>query len=202
MDVAAGEVVARRRSPVFLVLVLFEPVRSAEPPISSGTAGMITSSTVAGCDLRVAEFGFSADDLRLEARRSARRSRPAGRRPCARSNSARALRRRLRRGASQLARARRAALAGLAPGAGDRLGDARTARASSPASRGRRRSRPRRAASRAPGGAGLGRRAVADDGLAGDQRRLVGASARTAIAASIASWIVAVDLLRRPSRRP
>jgi hypothetical protein len=44
---------------VAAVFVLFEPVRSAEPPTISGTADVSTSSAI-WLDLRVAHFGRSA----------------------------------------------------------------------------------------------------------------------------------------------
>jgi hypothetical protein len=47
-------------------LVLLEPVRSAEPPIVSGSTGLITSST-SWLDLRVAQEGFSPAILALKA---------------------------------------------------------------------------------------------------------------------------------------
>ena len=49
---------------VWLVLVLFEPVRSAEPPIVSGTTPLMTSSAISE-DLRVATFGLSAESFFL-----------------------------------------------------------------------------------------------------------------------------------------
>ena len=56
---------ARRGSPASntpspLVSVLFDPVRSAEPPIVSGTAALTTSSTSSE-DLRVATFAAASD---------------------------------------------------------------------------------------------------------------------------------------------
>ena len=63
MDVAAGHVVGVI-SRVAGTLVLFEPVRSAEPVMSSGTAGAITLSA-ASPDLRVAISGASAASWRL-----------------------------------------------------------------------------------------------------------------------------------------
>ena len=55
-----------RIGPVVAVLVLFEPVRSAEPPMVSGSSGLITSST-SWLDLRVAQDGFSVETLVLNA---------------------------------------------------------------------------------------------------------------------------------------
>jgi hypothetical protein len=49
---------------VWLVLVLLEPVRSAEPPMVSGTTPLMTSSAISD-DLRVATFGFSAESFAL-----------------------------------------------------------------------------------------------------------------------------------------
>ena len=49
---------------VWLVLVLLEPVRSAEPPIVSGTTPLITSSAISD-DLRVATFGLLGGELLL-----------------------------------------------------------------------------------------------------------------------------------------
>ena len=46
--------------------MLFEPVRSAEPPTVSGSTGLMTSST-SWLDLRVAHDGFSAATLALKA---------------------------------------------------------------------------------------------------------------------------------------
>ncbi len=51
-------------SRVASTLVLFEPVRSAEPVINSGTAGAITFSAASPA-LRVAISGASAASLRL-----------------------------------------------------------------------------------------------------------------------------------------
>src|ERR1043165_4335514 len=50
---------------VWLVFVLLEPVRSAEPPMVSGTAPLMTSSAISE-DLRVATFGLSADSFFFE----------------------------------------------------------------------------------------------------------------------------------------
>ncbi len=46
------------------VLVLLEPVRSAEPPIMVSTSGVMTSSA-SWLDLRVAHFGASAESCFL-----------------------------------------------------------------------------------------------------------------------------------------
>ena len=45
-DVAAGRIAGGRMSSWSLALVLFDGVRSAEPPTSSGTTGIRLSSTV------------------------------------------------------------------------------------------------------------------------------------------------------------
>jgi hypothetical protein len=47
------------------VLVLFEPVRSAEPPMVSGRIGLITSSAISDA-LRVATLGRLVGDLLLQ----------------------------------------------------------------------------------------------------------------------------------------
>ena len=155
------------------VLVLTEPVRSAEPPTSSGTAGVNASST-SWLALRVAQVGRSSAKRCLSARRTP--SSPVGRSPAwARSNSARA---------SAGWRARRACQAA-------RAGAPRPPKPRhAPSSSGRdleRRIRPAELRARAArhlvgaerravgrGGARLVRRAVADRGAAGDQARPVG----------------------------
>ena len=71
-----------------LVLVLLEPVRSAEPPMSSGITGARRLEHLLR-GLRVASFGASADDALLERRRSRDRAAAAGRPRSRRSNSAR-----------------------------------------------------------------------------------------------------------------
>src|SRR5262245_34082088 len=71
---------------VWLVLVLFDPVRSADPPIVSGTTPLITSSAISD-DLRVATFGLSATSFCLYTPIAA--SSPSGKVPAVRlSNSA------------------------------------------------------------------------------------------------------------------
>ncbi len=62
-------------------LVLFEPVRSAEPPIVSGTAGLITSSAISD-DLARRDLRPRRRRACACSRRSPRRSRAAARRGC------------------------------------------------------------------------------------------------------------------------
>ena len=136
----------------------------------------MTSSAIS-LALRVATVCGSATSLRLELRRSASASAGRAARPSMRrSNSAR-----VGAAAPRGARPRPCARAGRA-----RAGLAPRRRGSSPGPRTAATVQPSAAlapaSSSAPSGspcafdgAGLGRRAVADDGLAGDQRRPVGA---------------------------
>ncbi len=87
MDVAAG-VLPRRRPPRMpLTWVLLEPVRSAEPPISSGTTGTSASSTFGSTGGWPASAGLPASSF--AARRGGVAARRAAGQRCTRSNSAR-----------------------------------------------------------------------------------------------------------------
>ena len=64
VHVAAGEVCRRDRHRIWLVLVLLRGVRSAEPPIVSGTKPLMTSSASSDA-LRVAIFGLVSASFSL-----------------------------------------------------------------------------------------------------------------------------------------
>ena len=172
-------------------LVRLEPVRSAEPPSSSGSAGASASSAFWQA-LRVAIVSALLRRLAASSARRLRRSRRAARPSCGARTRPRqlgnALARRRRSSAFQSASARCAG-SRWRPRPRRRRPGSRTARCGQPmrcARRGDFLGAERRAVRLA--GAGLVRRALADDGLAADQRRLVAARASPcAIAASTAS---------------
>ena len=145
VDIAAGTVARRRCPACALVLVLFEWVRSAEPPTISGTAAVRTSSA-SWLDLRVAQLGLSRPAAACSFGHARRDS--AGSSPGMRPLELGALgARRASRGASQAARTTRRVRRPPPRGA-NRLGHLE--RADRPAQRlaWRPRSRRRRAARR------------------------------------------------------
>ena len=179
---------ARRTQLMPLTRVLLEPVRSAEPPIISGTAGTRASSAAPEC-ARVAAAGRSRP-----ARRCGRCERLEGvgraaRPPCARSKSSR-WSRALEPLLPSLARVGRRGGRPCAQAVGDVVGHARTARQGpAQALRAWRRSPRRPAPCRGCRGVALvGRGALADHGLAGDQRRLGPGLAPRPAPGAIAPW--------------
>ena len=162
------------RSPAMpFTLVLFEPVRSAEPPTISGTAGTSASSAI--------WLATAGGELRLLLGDAWRAARPA---PRARSPAARRRWRARTRPAADACASRfsqdRRVPAPRRPAASQRgldlvrHGERRIVSSPAPPSRAAASAAPSGAAVR-PGRAGLGRRAEADDGAAGDQGRLAAA---------------------------
>ena len=197
MDVAAARRSAGHRLPSRPVLVLTEPVRSAEPPTSSGTAGgERLEHLLAGLAGRPGRLllGQALLERAQDAVEPGRQRRPPapartrpGAPPAAPRDAPARPRAPARRGRRSRARPR-----------GSRAGS-RTADRASRAARRPRRPRRRRAASRGSRRCPPCRRAVADRGAAGDQASAGRRPAPPARAASIAagSW-PSTALARQP----
>ena len=178
--------------------VLFEGVRSAEPPSSSGMAAARWSST-APLAARVAISLPLGDELGAGRRDGLASSRRATRRCCdARTPGAAPSGAALTRSA-QAMRAARPLAPIVAPGVQQVLGDDERRRI--PAEDLARAGDFLLARRVAMGllGAGPGREAEADDGLAGDHRRLVGHRAGGGDGVADRVRVVAVDLLHMPA---